>query len=250
MVASPGSAGGADWQDAAYARLIAAGALDGRVVHSMAPLERALRLLAERHIPCVQTVWGWTDARASAAVEVSCFEPVAAARKISYVPLSVDLGRFRLVAEPRRDTVVSLGPVSPDLQVEVEGALGLPVVPLPGDEGAPEVMAHAAAALEPTLDPPKLGPGWALRALACGVPVGAFSGSALGASLHDPMQGAVVADGASAALAGRLAAIVRNDSPRCRVARRQLVLARHNRRLTAARYRRIYQTMIQACSRS
>jgi hypothetical protein len=247
--AAPSPAAG--WQEAAYTRLILAGAFDRcSVVHCLAPLTSALELLVSRGVPCLSTVPAREDARHGGEVlQVTANEGLAARHDVSYVPLSVDVMRFRPAPRPRRDAVVCLGEATADLRAHAEAAFGLPVVGLTDGDPA-DRLAHAAAVIEPAARPAPLGPGWVLRALACGVPVGAFAGSGLAGMLESAPHhhGVVVPDGDGATLAARLAAVAARDGERARNARRQLVLARHNRRLTAARYRKLYQTVMAACT--
>jgi hypothetical protein len=243
-------AAAADGGESLYASWAEDGRFDGYdLVHVMAPLKDGLRRLEDRPVGLVHTVMKEADDR--------CLPPgtrlhrvvgeAALATKYGAKAIAppVDLLRFRPSCTPEHTGVLCL---DPDMPQAVRAAFchvtGLDVVSI-AEEDPAESIRRASCFIDASDVPFVAGSVWALRALASGCPVVGWRGGGVAWIAADARLGAVVEPGD---LSGLVRAALDSSATRSSdhvAARREFVLACHNRRAVAAKYRRIYKAALR-----
>ena len=106
-----------------------------------------------------------------------------------------------------------------------------------------DLLPHAKALLHLSLQPSPCCSVWPLRALACGTPVAAWESSGLSPLIDSPGLGLISPDGQWEDLADGINGL----PPRASAAplRRQAVLSGYGRRPLAARFRQLYQELLE-----
>jgi len=236
-------------QEALYTQFILADMLrDYDVIHCLAPLVATIQILLSRGSAVLQT---WTVPKSDPAAELipalarharwrcSALKPQHGYDGPVVIAPCIDLSRFTVLEIHEPKYVLWLGDGGRELRVARAIARRLTLPLLTKIECAERDLQGAAVFLDLPANPGPIPPLWALRALACGVPVGGWQQSGLSEVIDSPEAGAVVPAGEWRQLADRLRDIAA-PSP----LRRQIVLRRYSRRAMVARYMAEYRSLL------
>jgi hypothetical protein len=241
-------------QEAAYCQLILAGMLrDYQLVHCLAPVVTPLQLLSSMRVPIVQTVLvaGHPSGNLPRVIlrrgvfEQTSLVAAGCANGARVIVPSVDLERFQL-HQPEPDGFIlwmgTAGRKGHRAASTISGLLGIPLrTPTSGEPT--ELLCGARLLLHLTSKSSPAGSVWPLRALACGIPVAGWSGADLDALCNRSEIGALAPQGDCDLLVERIREVLAfPDAPQLR---REMVLARHNRRAMTARYREVYSSILE-----
>lgn len=242
-------------QESIYGQLWLSGMLQGYdLVHCLAPLVSPLQLMVAAGIPIVQTLTGamthpanWLSPR---LLPRNMFRQVAMDREtgatlgIPTIEPCVDLARFTLTNAAIQHLAWdgSGGESAATAAQAIGERLGHPVRHV-ADLDASSLLERAGVLLHLSETLPTCGTPWALRALACGVPVAGWQ-EGLDSVVSESAIGALAPAGEWSVLADRILELpVRGEYA---LRRRQMVLARHGPTALAANYRKIYRDVLQA----
>jgi glycosyltransferase involved in cell wall biosynthesis len=237
--------------DALACQVALAGLFEGyHLVHCLAPLTNALQLIGAAGVPILQTIV--TEPEHASARFPPLLVPKGRLRQVATTPraasadrplvgTAVDLTRFAPVGQAEDRFLLYAGDDAGLEEAQAVATLaGRPLLTLA--DGEPVWLLQHARALLYLLDgPPASGPVWPLRALACGTPVAAWRNTGLDAVLESPAMGTLATRGDRAGLARGILELSARDLVAAE--RRELCLARYNRRAMLARYRELYREM-------
>jgi hypothetical protein len=240
-------------QEAVYGQLWSRGMLAGYdLVHSVGGIVTPLPFLAAEGKPVLQTLLNSLDHPAcwllprllpEKVARVAVEGSTAAALEIPVVNACADLSRF-VPSDVRARHLVWDGTGGQDaarVAAAIGARLGYPVRTV-GDTEPVAMLQQAVALLHLPTTASCCGAPWALRALACGIPVAGWKNSLHGLGL-EPDCGVVVPVGEWKLLADGIRHLpVSGDAAR---RRREVVLARHGPTAIVAKYRAIYHKLLE-----
>jgi hypothetical protein len=241
-------------QEAVYERLWSAGALTGYdVVHCLAGIVTPLPFLVAAGTPVVQTLLEAPDHPSCwllprllpgrSVRRLAVAEATGAALGIPVAPACVDLSRFVPADVPGRHLVWdgTGGADGATMAAVVAARLGYPLRTV-GDMDPVTMLQQAVAMLHLSPTASAAGVPWAVRALACGIPMAGWQGP-LDGFAGEPACAALVPVGEWEVLGDRIRCLP--DAAEARWRRRQTVLARYGSTAMVARYRAIYRELLE-----
>jgi hypothetical protein len=242
-------------QEAVYGRLWSSGMLTGYdLVHCLAGIVTPLPFLVGSGTPVVETLLQTPDhpvcwllprlLPGGALRRVAVAEATAAALEIPAVATCVDLSRFIPADVEGRHLVWdgTGGEAGAAVAAAVGARLGYPLRTV-GDLEPVTLLQQAVAMLHLSSTASGCAAPWAVRALACGIPVAGWYGPLDGIGT-EPGCGALAPIGEWELLAERIRQLPsRADAGR---RRREVVLARYSPTAMVAGYRALYQKLLQA----
>jgi hypothetical protein len=238
-------------QEALYTQLVLAGMLqEYDAIHCLAPLIAPVQILLSRGAAVLQTL---TVSRSDPRAEIvpvlargarwrrSVLTPSDDPGSVSIAPC-IDLERFVFPDARHPEYVLCLGGSSGESRHAraVAGQLGLPL--RTKVEPADQALQQARVFLDLSPHPGPIPSLWALRALACGVPVAGWERGSLAAVVRSPEIGALAPAGECEQLAGRIRQIP--DFGVAATLRRQLVLRQFSRRQMVAQLLIEYRSLL------
>jgi hypothetical protein len=237
-------------QEAIYSEFVLSGMLrDYDVIHCLAPLIAPVQILLHSGKAVLQN---WTVSQAHPAAQIlsrlgargqwrGCAFRRGYNGSVPVIPASIDLDRFVLPQVSETDYVLYLGgrsetrtarAICSELQLPLRTELASSVADLQ----------NARLLLDLEKPPRSIPPIWALRALACGVPVAGWRGCALDEFIDAPDFGALAPPGDWHGLVRGIREI--DTSAAASQIRREKALLKSSRRAMAARFLAEYRVLL------
>lgn len=242
-------------QEAAYCQLILSGLLDDYdLVHCLAALVGPLQLLAAMKIPILQTVV--TNANhpsyqfppalinVNSLLRTSPNSFMAHNGNMRHIPSIVDLQTFTISPKRKPNHILWLADdndKNAGLAKDIAKKLALPLR-VGVKKNVVKELQNAAFLLDLSVKPSVVGDQWALRALACGVPIIKWLGSSLDELLEPPQMGVAVPHGEVELLMKKANGIPHTSEASS--LRRQMILALHGSRSIVKQYLECYEKLL------